>query len=238
MIDSGNTRRYLTYAIGEIVLVVIGILIALQINNWNEKRKSKIEFRQSMLSLASEIRNDTLILQKAIRRLEIQEIASKFLIPILESEEHLVADSMAFTEAFMEMSNVVLLEVNTENWDEMKKTGLLKDFANSAVVTLIQAFYNKYLSRAKNYEGEVKSRLEMRVLKYELLEQTDFDKIRYANPPQPPSQKAFKAIFNEKRVRTLTKSIRHTSKLFQRQFRNMKDDAVDVLQVIQEEYGE
>lgn len=36
-----NTARYLKYAIGEIVLVVIGILIALQINNWNEDKKSR-----------------------------------------------------------------------------------------------------------------------------------------------------------------------------------------------------
>ena len=39
-----KTRKYLKYAIGEIVLVVIGILIALSINNWNEDRKAwKIE---------------------------------------------------------------------------------------------------------------------------------------------------------------------------------------------------
>jgi|SRR6056297_349905 len=39
-----NTRKYLKYAIGEIILVVLGILIALQINNWNEERKqSKLE---------------------------------------------------------------------------------------------------------------------------------------------------------------------------------------------------
>jgi hypothetical protein len=36
--ESGKTRRYLKYAIGEIILVVIGILIALQINNWNNNR--------------------------------------------------------------------------------------------------------------------------------------------------------------------------------------------------------
>ncbi|MDU8887226.1 DUF6090 family protein [Yeosuana sp. MJ-SS3] len=36
-----KTFKYLKYAIGEIVLVVIGILIALQINNWNEQRKLK-----------------------------------------------------------------------------------------------------------------------------------------------------------------------------------------------------
>ena len=37
----GKTGRYFKYAIGEIILVIIGILIALQINNWNENRKFK-----------------------------------------------------------------------------------------------------------------------------------------------------------------------------------------------------
>ena len=36
LISEGKTVNYLKYAIGEIVLVIIGILIALQINNWNE----------------------------------------------------------------------------------------------------------------------------------------------------------------------------------------------------------
>jgi hypothetical protein len=39
LLSEGKTEKYLKYAIGEIVLVVIGILIALQINNWNEARK-------------------------------------------------------------------------------------------------------------------------------------------------------------------------------------------------------
>lgn len=44
LIKENNMRKYLTYAIGEIILVVIGILIALQINNWNEEAKqSQIE---------------------------------------------------------------------------------------------------------------------------------------------------------------------------------------------------
>jgi len=41
LMTEGKTSKYLKYAIGEIVLVVIGILIALQINNWNEYRKLK-----------------------------------------------------------------------------------------------------------------------------------------------------------------------------------------------------
>lgn len=42
LLMENKTRKYLKYAVGEIVLVVIGILIALQINNWNENRKNRI----------------------------------------------------------------------------------------------------------------------------------------------------------------------------------------------------
>ncbi|MBT8288447.1 MAG: hypothetical protein KJO00_10540 [Bacteroidia bacterium] len=45
----GHTKKYFKYAIGEIVLVVIGILIALSINNWNQNRKSQA-FESDMLS--------------------------------------------------------------------------------------------------------------------------------------------------------------------------------------------
>ncbi len=44
--DQGKTANYLKYAIGEIILVVIGILIALQINNWNEEKKNSASERQ------------------------------------------------------------------------------------------------------------------------------------------------------------------------------------------------
>ena len=36
MLSGGKVKNYLLYAVGEILLVVIGILFALQINNWNE----------------------------------------------------------------------------------------------------------------------------------------------------------------------------------------------------------
>ena len=41
LLSEGKTANYFKYAIGEIVLVVIGILIALQINTWNEFRKER-----------------------------------------------------------------------------------------------------------------------------------------------------------------------------------------------------
>ena len=42
LLEAGATTKYLIYALGEIALVVIGILIALQINNWNEDEKARI----------------------------------------------------------------------------------------------------------------------------------------------------------------------------------------------------
>jgi hypothetical protein len=48
--------RYMRYAIGEILLVVIGILIALQVNNWNDKRKKENERKMLIESLISDFK--------------------------------------------------------------------------------------------------------------------------------------------------------------------------------------
>ncbi|MCF1193124.1 DUF6090 family protein [Mangrovimonas sp. AS39] len=54
LLSEGKTGKYLKYAIGEIILVVIGILIALQINNWNEDKKERKEENQALVSLHDE----------------------------------------------------------------------------------------------------------------------------------------------------------------------------------------
>lgn len=78
LLSEGQTAKYLKYAVGEIVLVVIGILIALQINNWNEERLEnnrekitvqnlKIEFQENLKDLDS----INIILQRTILATEI-----------------------------------------------------------------------------------------------------------------------------------------------------------------------
>lgn len=57
LLEQNRLTRYLIYAFGEIVLVVIGILIALQINNWNENRKDAIEEKVVLKSLLENLQS-------------------------------------------------------------------------------------------------------------------------------------------------------------------------------------
>jgi hypothetical protein len=58
LLAENRITKYLFYAIGEIVLVVIGILVALQINNWNEGKKEAEVEKQYMISLLSDLGKD------------------------------------------------------------------------------------------------------------------------------------------------------------------------------------
>lgn len=58
LLPAGKTGKFLQYAIGEIVLVVIGILIALQINNWNENRKDNQLVRNYLEGIKSDLEKD------------------------------------------------------------------------------------------------------------------------------------------------------------------------------------
>ena len=56
--EKNKTGKYFKYAIGEIILVVIGILIALQINNWNEQRKENINEQAILKRLEKEFKSN------------------------------------------------------------------------------------------------------------------------------------------------------------------------------------
>ena len=58
LLDGGSTSKYLVYAIGEIALVVIGILIAFQLSDWNDKRLETAKETQYLISLSEDLGND------------------------------------------------------------------------------------------------------------------------------------------------------------------------------------
>ncbi|MFK7783263.1 DUF6090 family protein [Psychroserpens sp.] len=62
--------KYFKYAIGEIVLVVIGILIALQINNWNEGRKTKLQAQNYRETIVNDLVLDTVSINTLIKNVK------------------------------------------------------------------------------------------------------------------------------------------------------------------------
>lgn len=64
LLSDGKTGKYLRYAIGEILLVMIGILLALQVNNWNESRKLMKAEKGLLNNLYENLEADSIVLQE------------------------------------------------------------------------------------------------------------------------------------------------------------------------------
>ena len=81
LVNRNKIKKYLIYAIGEISLVVIGILIALQINNWNQNRKKNIQEKETAVSVFNELEQN---LQYTKQQKESTKIRISYLEKLLE----------------------------------------------------------------------------------------------------------------------------------------------------------
>ena len=93
MADDNKPLKYARYAIGEIVLVVIGILIALSINNWNEGRKSRHLEYVTLSELKKNIEADLMELSNVSELLN-KRLASIKIILLSISNNNLYHDSL------------------------------------------------------------------------------------------------------------------------------------------------
>ena len=58
LLTDNKFSKYLLYAVGEILLVMIGILLALQVNNWNEARKSRADEIKILANIKKALQSD------------------------------------------------------------------------------------------------------------------------------------------------------------------------------------
>ena len=94
LLSENKFSKYLIYAFGEIVLVVIGILIALQINNWNEQRKDSIKEQAMLKRLEKEFKsNRKQLLDKIELRNNIIK-SSRQLLEYFDTPENVKRDSI------------------------------------------------------------------------------------------------------------------------------------------------
>ena len=90
LLSKKKFSKYLIYAIGEIILVVIGILIALQINNWNENKKERKIERKILIDLREEIQTNRNKITTSINRRE------KLLLPVNQHLKYLSESKVSF----------------------------------------------------------------------------------------------------------------------------------------------
>ncbi len=87
LIKEGNIRKYLTYAVGEIFLVMIGILLAFQVNNWNQNNKNHKKEISILNSLENEYKENSKRYEQTIRMQQKVVVYSRSLIQCLEKKD-------------------------------------------------------------------------------------------------------------------------------------------------------
>lgn len=142
LLEENRFTKYLMYAAGEILLVVIGILIALQINNWNESKKTGAEVESLLIALKTDLEQDTLLIKQQL----------PFIIEQFEHNESLrarVASETATEDTLLKIMRFefnpnwsVQVVYNTNAVNSLMQSGLIEQIPNP-LNSDIKNFYNR-----------------------------------------------------------------------------------------------
>lgn len=130
-----KVMAYLRYAIGEILLVVVGILIAVQINNWNENRKGSIVEIKYLKNLKHDLQSDStdLVYYKKIR--QGQANATHELIKYAKSKN--VDDVYKLDSLYTTIALWWEFVPNNNTFAELRSSGNLKLIRNDSIKNLL-----------------------------------------------------------------------------------------------------
>ena len=140
--ENNKTGKYLKYAVGEIILVVIGILIALQINNWNEAQNEHRIEKEYMENLMEDLRDDVDIYESfQNRNREIYTLVDS-IIPGLKSDNR--KDRVSELSYWTRMITIKWMIVHPveRTYEQMKSSGHLRLIRNKDVADGISNYYN------------------------------------------------------------------------------------------------
>lgn len=152
LIESGSARKYLLYAIGEIALVVIGILIALQINNWNENNKLRIEEKALLENLRTSLERDVLWHDYHIEQYEKAKSSIQIIIKFIE-KDYPYQDSLKYH--FGRTTSLWDPTIHQEIYDNLKSIGF-DIISNKDLKQEILSYYSvangAFSTNTKRYE--------------------------------------------------------------------------------------
>lgn len=135
--------KYLLYAVGEIVLVVLGILIALQINNWNANKVTKQEEKRSYINIKQQVVDDKNDLQKWKNFNNYFSSAYQYANKIIMSQDRSKTDSL--TLITMGLSQYSDFNRNSNIYETLVNSGDLKLLKNSDITSSIQQLETTYI---------------------------------------------------------------------------------------------
>ena len=169
MLTENKFSKYLIYAIGEIILVVIGILIALQINNWNELRKDNITEKEILMGLSIDFSETKTRLKETINLQNTAFAYGKRLLFLYKTKALLnKKDSIPAFVGFGALS-WWRAEPVTGTYDAMISTGNIELLKNKKLRRLLSEF-----------DAELKSGFEDHEYSMDLLTELTLEQSTYA----------------------------------------------------------
>jgi hypothetical protein len=142
LIGEGKTTKYFKYAIGEIVLVVIGILIALQINNWNQVQNEKIVESGYMQNLLEDLNEDIGLYEDIEQKnLVIYQLIDSIIPNLKHKDRKANMDNLSFWVRSVTLEWQFIHPV-TRSFEQMKSSGHLRLIKNEEVANAISNYYS------------------------------------------------------------------------------------------------
>ena len=137
-----DSRRYVGYAAGEILLVIVGILIALQIDNWNSERQDRATLNNYLRTIAGNMRDDMRRLRELhAGRGETILLATNARTELLYQQSFNVEEILYLAQAMRTAERVVYFNANTSGFDALKNSGVLDELQGKDVEMLLSRYY-------------------------------------------------------------------------------------------------
>lgn len=146
LLGEGKTGKYLKYAFGEIILVVIGILLALQINNWNIENSNSAQEQEYLKRLIQELDDEMANYTRIKENFTNQQQAINALLAIWNEPNPIITDTTSFWRNFSRASGAGPWYQEPVTWTQLIQSGELKLIKNQKTLETLFKHYG-FLNR-------------------------------------------------------------------------------------------
>ena len=158
LISENNMGKYFKYAIGEILLVVIGILIALQINNWNEANKERQQEFKLLKQLKEDLTENEIEIKDLIRRIEVNKFSMDSVFKRLKKPTKGKSIS-----AYIALIHRKSFFNNSNSGYKLLGNGMAKLISNDSLMNSILELYEKDFPNIKIREDLMNNKIDNQI---------------------------------------------------------------------------